>query len=219
MPLWPEHNPLSGIWSSSIPVLKDAPGGDFWIDWYQRALDCRPHSWSLLRDIALIDDTQWKQGGEALDREIRQISDRHRLLEEVRRLKAALSQAGLDGILAPHRRHNDPPERLCDQADAAVAAAQSVVEQLEQAEQELEKQQPSASRLRAVARLLRQAVISVVEYGAGLADEVLRGAAREIGGSVGKWTGPAVVTWILSQNLDLHRLADAMLQYADLFIP
>lgn len=213
--LWPTVAPLSEVWSQSIPILNDTPGGDFWIDWYQRALDGRAQNWPLLRDVALIDDALWKQGGDALDLEISRIVERHDLLEEVRRLKAALSEAASGGAVISHRWHNGPPERLSDDADRAAAAAQSLGKQIDRAERELQKPRPSSSRLRAIGRFLKQAVTSVVRYSAGLGDEALQGAAKEIGASCGKWAGPAAVAWILSQEPAIQRLAEALLRFAD----
>lgn len=78
-PLWSGENPLAGAWSTGLAVIRDYPGGDFWIDWYQRVLDGRPQNWSLLRDIALIEDTLWKQGGEALNDAIEDLRRQHGL--------------------------------------------------------------------------------------------------------------------------------------------
>lgn len=78
-PLWPDKNLLAGEWERSKPILRVTPGGDFWIDWYQRALNGRPQNWPLLRDVALIDDALWKEGGEALDVRIRELREHHAL--------------------------------------------------------------------------------------------------------------------------------------------
>lgn len=74
----PISNPLADEWDRSIAVLQETPGGSFWIDWYQRALDGRPQNWPLLRDVALIDNALWEQGGEALDRKIASLVEEHR---------------------------------------------------------------------------------------------------------------------------------------------
>lgn len=66
-PLWRGPNPLIDEWEASLSILRDAPGGDFWIDWYQRALDGLPQNWPLLHDVALIDFAFWERGGKALD--------------------------------------------------------------------------------------------------------------------------------------------------------
>ncbi|AUH34042.1 hypothetical protein CUV01_12130 [Paracoccus tegillarcae] len=76
--MWQQENPLAQIWQTAQPVLRESPGGAFWIDWYQRTLDGRPQNWPLLRDVALIDNALWDEGGEALDREIKRLVATHR---------------------------------------------------------------------------------------------------------------------------------------------
>lgn len=66
-PLWPDENPLADLWLRHAPVLKTTPGGPFWIDWYNRALDGAPQPWPLLKDIALIEDDLWKEATESAD--------------------------------------------------------------------------------------------------------------------------------------------------------
>jgi hypothetical protein len=76
-PLWRSGNWLEKTWDKSISILTNIPGGAFWIDWYQRALDGRPQNWPLLRDVALIEDALWNEGGRALDARINEIRLRH----------------------------------------------------------------------------------------------------------------------------------------------
>ncbi|MCF3972376.1 hypothetical protein [Paracoccus salsus] len=77
--LWINGNFLADLWQQSIPILQAAPGGDFWFGWYQRALDGRPQNLPLLRDVALIDNALWEQGGEALDTAITTLRRQHGL--------------------------------------------------------------------------------------------------------------------------------------------
>lgn len=79
LPLWPATNPLADEWTRSQPILRNTPGGAFWIDWYQRALDGRPQNWPLLRDVALIDDDIWQSGGDALDAAINSLREKYAL--------------------------------------------------------------------------------------------------------------------------------------------
>lgn len=79
MPLWHGENPFAREWKYSQRILRGIAGGDFWIDWYQRALDGRPQNWPLLRDVALIDDELWEEAGPALDAAIRELRERHAL--------------------------------------------------------------------------------------------------------------------------------------------
>lgn len=77
LPLWQAKNPLESEWERSKSVLRTTPGGEFWVNWYQRALDGREQNWPLLHDIALIDDELWQEGGERLDAEIHNLRQRH----------------------------------------------------------------------------------------------------------------------------------------------
>lgn len=64
--LWKEHNELGFYWDKATPFLRAAPGGEFWVEWYQRVLRGDPQNWPMLRDVALIDEAFWRQGGDAL---------------------------------------------------------------------------------------------------------------------------------------------------------
>lgn len=83
--LWPNENPLAATWAKAQRILRDTPGGDFWIDWYQRALDGRPQNWPLLKAVAEIPDALWTaantrndpEAHAALDRAIRDAMAAH----------------------------------------------------------------------------------------------------------------------------------------------
>ncbi|WP_299845489.1 hypothetical protein [uncultured Paracoccus sp.] len=77
--LWPDGNPTEHLWAVARAILQQFPGGDFWVDWYQKALDGRPQNWPLLRDVAMIEEALWHEGGEALDRRIGDIRRDHAL--------------------------------------------------------------------------------------------------------------------------------------------
>lgn len=188
----------------------------FWVGWYQQVIDGRPPNWPLLRDVALIDDAVWQAGGATLDHQIDLIHERHRLLEEVRRLKAELATAGLGlatGAIA-HRGHNNPPELLSDES-FSIAAVQIIPMELDDAEHELQQQQPSPSRLRQIGTAIRNAANSVLAYCAGLGDEVLKAAAKEVGTSVGKWAGVGLVGYLVSHSQAFEALAQALIRLAD----
>ena len=109
LPLWPDYNPLSSDWEESQSILRNTPGGEFWIDWYQRALDGQPQNWPLLHDVALIDDALWEQGGEALDQAIGMILTRHNIeriiAENPHGYRAAVSKR-------THKIHAIPAEEI-----------------------------------------------------------------------------------------------------------
>ncbi len=193
------------------------PLNPFWIDWYRSVLDGRPQNWPMLRDIASIDDALWRGAGEPLDREISRIAERHRLLDEVRRLKAELANArGMDAAMA-HRGHNHPPELLPPEASELTGAVEDIATQLDQAEQELEKTRPSPSRLRQIGDDLIHVARVVLGYFGGLGDRVVKGAADEFGKALGKYAGAAFCLYLASQSPKILELGEALLRLAGLF--
>ncbi len=79
LPLWPFPNPLELDWQKAQAILRKMPGGDFWLNWYQRLLDGEPQNWDLLYDVVLIDDAFWDEGSEALAARIGELRDQHAL--------------------------------------------------------------------------------------------------------------------------------------------
>lgn len=63
-PLWhAAPNPLQKAWDKTRTLWQaEAPTYDFWLRWYQGALDGTPLPPALLRDIALIPDAEWEKG-------------------------------------------------------------------------------------------------------------------------------------------------------------
>ncbi|UWQ90042.1 hypothetical protein K3727_14705 [Rhodobacteraceae bacterium M382] len=82
--LWPENPPpeLIDLWERSQKWLTQNPGHDFWIRWYQAALDGRPLTgdwdshWKMLHDIALIRPDDWDKGAEHIAALIAEIENR-----------------------------------------------------------------------------------------------------------------------------------------------
>lgn len=202
---------LSGQWRNERQPLHP-----FWIDWYQHVVNDEVQNWDLLCDITLIDDVLWQQGGEALEREIGFTAERHRLLEEVRRLRAELAEASTatESAALPHRGHNQPPELLSEDAPEVIYAVQTIAEQLSNAEEELQQHRPSRSRLRQIARTILKTVTLVATYCARLCDKALNSAADEAGKSLGKWLAPGLFAYILSQTPALKHLAEALISLA-----
>lgn len=148
-----------------------------------------------------------------MDREIGRLVDKHRLLEEVRRLKADLDAA--ISVATLHRGHNNPPE-LLGSADAEMAALPPLVmSQLEEAEEELQRKRPSSSRLRRIGLAIRDAVASALSssalsYCGSLADAALKEAAKKFGAAAGM----ADLAYLGSHNAELMSLADALITFA-----
>lgn len=213
-PLWPSGNPLQEIWISSISILRDTPGGDFWIDWYQRALYGRPQNWPQLEQIALIDPKIWDEGGEVLDVAIKRIVEHYRLLDEVRRLKTELAEARDTATATVHRGHNNPPELLASYVSEFRAEADTIAEELDNAEKELEKPQPSLPMLRRIGQALLKAATAVVGYCAGLGDTVAQAAAKKLGEQAVVWVGRGTVGYVFLNSQPIQQLAEALIRFA-----
>ncbi len=213
-PLWRLSNPLATSWEASIPILHGAPGGAFWIDWYQRALDGRPQNWPLLRDVALIDNALWQAGGDELDREISRIAERYRLLEEVYGLKAELAKVRAADAALAHRGHNHPPELISSDASELAGAVDALSIKLDDAEQELERKQPSPSQLQSIGRAIKGLASAFLRYCGGFTHKTLQASADELGKSLGKWAGPALGFYLASQSPKIIELADALIRLA-----
>lgn len=85
LPLWPEDNPFGVNWQFTRQIFGSLPGGQFWVDWYERILDGRARNNALIRDIMMIPQITWARGysggagAAALDRAITDIIERHAL--------------------------------------------------------------------------------------------------------------------------------------------
>lgn len=215
--LWPhriEGDPIT--WARGDAMgWGGMPGRDFWVDWYLRILDGRAQNWPLLREIAQIDDVVWQQGGAALDADMARIAERYRLLAEARRLKSGLVEA----ISAPppdhlHRGHNHPPELLPEVEQDLHAASVTIIAQLDEVEDALQTPEISPSRLRRIGLAIRDAAAAIASYCAGLGDAVLKEAAKNVGASIGKWAGPAVVLYLAAQTPRIQEFAEALMSFA-----
>ncbi|MEM7319343.1 MAG: hypothetical protein AAF408_10035 [Pseudomonadota bacterium] len=112
-PLWPHllFYRAVGDWRSCKRWLTVKPGYDFWVHWYDTALDGRPvigdwdRHWYVLRAIAEIPEDDWKQGAEHIAALIEAIieSDAYHVSDETLSiaetlLKSALGRFGFDEI-------------------------------------------------------------------------------------------------------------------------
>lgn len=196
------------------PIIyeKDHTLHPFWLDWYRRAISAQPQNFSLLRDIAAIDDTTWQQGDRPLDREISLITERHELLTELRWIKAELAVAasGPHGSIAL-RSHNNPPELVEDQAAALLDELSASVDE---AERELSNPAPNATRLIKTSGKLSAATTAIIGYCARLGDKALTGMAEEAGTSVGKWVGPALLLLVTNMSPEFRKLVQAVIDFA-----
>lgn len=208
-------------WQKARAWLSTNPGHEFWIRWYEAALEGRPLTgdWEshdkLLTDIALIPDEDWAKGAEHVAGLIEDIEERYRLLLETRRLKAELfplvAQSG-----TPSLGHNNPPEPLSD--TVAFQRITLIWDTLDDTEEELAKPRPDRQRLRRLAQILLDASTEIAKYCGKLADKAMQKAAEELGSSTVKWAIRLGVGTFGAKMLGLDEavrtLAEALARYA-----
>jgi hypothetical protein len=71
--LWPDEyriQELLDLWGNFCARQDLENSWSFWRDWYQRMLDGTPMDWGLQLQVALIEDTIWNAGSEAVATEI-----------------------------------------------------------------------------------------------------------------------------------------------------
>ncbi len=76
--LWPDELEVpkfAQIWADFRDAYEDDPVWGFWVKWYAAMWHGAPLDWDLQTQIALIDDTIWEQGPEAVANKIREIED------------------------------------------------------------------------------------------------------------------------------------------------
>ena len=207
-------NPLDDDWGTVRAAWSAAgPGWQFWIDWYEAALEGRPllgdwdRHWDLLTEIALIPDADWTAGPDRLNALIELIVEKHRLKAEAARLRAELVRHEAAFASVAHRSHNQPPELvevpIVHQYRVAIGA-------LAEVEEELAKPSPSPSRLVRVAETLRDWAGKTLMYCAKLGDAAL----MELAKGVGKVAAPGAAVWLLAQSEHAQTLAHALMDFA-----
>ncbi len=208
---------FSERWQKAHDWLTAQPGHDFWIRWYEAALQGRPLTgdWEthdeLLTDIALIPDEDWEKGAEHIAALIAEIEARHRLLAETRRLKTELAPMVTAAAAAPIG-HNHPPEPL---NDAPLPQQLTIIwAMLDNAELELSKPKPDKSVLRKIGTSLKNAAIAIARYCGLKADKALDKAVETLGATVGKGTAAAIVAKLAGLDDAVLALANAIKTFA-----
>lgn len=222
-PLWTAATPIEPQHRIGLQVVQTLPGGEFWSDWYQRALDGRLQDWELLRNVALIDEELWSGSGAELDEEINRLFECSRLLDETRSLKEQLAaimrkdEAGtavIDVDFAPVGfGHNSGLGYLKD----ITPAASHILDSLKDAEAELLLKTPSPAKLRRIGQAIKKAGQSVANYCAQLGHKFLDSIASEAGKSVGKWVGPGLFLYLAENSERIRKLGEAIANLADKF--
>lgn len=195
------------------PLYTQGSVHPFWADWYRQVIGGRPTNLPLLRDVALIDDAIWQAGGDALDGAIDLIVERHRLLAEVRDLRALLRDAGQPRPTCIGPGHNHPPEPV-DAPAELLAACMDIDQALATAEDILSRRNPSASALTKVGSFLRNAALAIGRYCADVGDKAVNEAAKSFGTTIGKLGATAVVGWCLAHADTIQKLAQDLIAFA-----
>ncbi|WP_171232533.1 hypothetical protein [Ruegeria sp. HKCCA4812] len=111
--LW--HGPVPEPYAAlSQAFFESAPGTpwEFWAEWYKKMLNGNPLDWELQRRVALIENSIWMEGPEAVAREIEKIQARRHVELTLAELNDSfkaqpLSRLGIGG--------NNPPESIQDE--------------------------------------------------------------------------------------------------------
>lgn len=159
----------------------------FWLEWYQGFLDGNPLNWELLRRVALIDDSSWAAGPEAVAREIEKLRAQFDLEQRIDELETELRLSSID-------RHgvggNMPPEPL---EEAPFARELIIIWQpVEVLKDEVSKNDPDPKRLQlaieALATALNRGLAWCLKKGDLIVDTTI------------KWAVPAGGTGYLALN-------------------
>lgn len=185
---------------------------NFWIDWYEKCLAGAPQDWEgLLTDIALIPSEDWGKGPEHVAELIAQLQRKYELKEQVRSVKEELAASVSAEATAAQRGHNNPPELIETELRRELVV---VWERLDKAEKELEKPEPSPSKLASIATFLIETAGRILSYCGGKLDKAVDEAVRELGRAAGKWAIPLGAGLWATQAESVQALGRAMLEYA-----
>ncbi|WP_022704103.1 hypothetical protein [Pseudorhodobacter ferrugineus] len=195
-------------------IWQDTPETwQFWLRWYEAALEGNPLNPDLERDIALIPDADWEKGAEHIAALIAALEERHDLKAQVQALRQQLTLAQTAAADAAHRGHNQPPE-LIDSAPEVQRQITIIFDTLDDAEEELSKTNPSPTRLKVIGQALLNAGIALAKYCGGLGDAALQKAAEELGTSGTKWAIRIGAASLAAQAQPVQSLGRVILEYA-----
>jgi hypothetical protein len=226
-PLWTGENPVEEMWEnvrlSHTPrafgtrkfgetTFGTVTGGpwEFWIGWYEKILAGAPQDWDLLQ--AIVDQVDWDGAPEEVNRQIQQI-ERDHLRDTVRRLKEETSNVLAIEDELPSRGHNNPPEMIKDDADA-MAAITFIWADLDDAEKELEKDEPDPSALKRLGDALKTGSWKVLKYLGQKADLAVDGVVKEGAKSSTTWLIRALGVGYFSQLEAIQSAGRALLEFA-----
>ncbi len=192
--LWPsEKNPFETEWTV-VANTRPANWG-FWVTWYTRALQGTETRWDLLERIALSNlepraDGEprepeeyapfWTGSDAEVNARIQAVVEQLELRAEIAALKAERETLHPQAASVAHRSHNTPSEVIGMPAEASERIV-LVYEQLDEAENELEKWQPDWARL----RWLATAILDGAKYIWSVCDAGIKAVAKAAGAAGG----------------------------------
>ncbi|UUV06907.1 hypothetical protein [Ruegeria sp. YS9] len=138
---------------------------EFWAEWYEGMLKGEPLDWELQRRIALIDESIWNSGVDAIAYEIEQIRTRWEVEKALSDIKDSLrvrtsARHGIGG--------NNPPERIEDERlSGAITLIWEATEELSTA---LEEERPARERIEAILAKFKSGLAGFLKWCAGKGD-------------------------------------------------
>ncbi len=138
------------------------PSFAFWREWRQGFIDGQPVEWELQRRIALIDDSIWNAGADAVADKIKQIQARWEVERTLSDLRNGL-------IVRTTARHgiggNNPPENIEDERlSGAITLIWEAEEELSNA---LKQESPAREWIEAILGKLKSGLAGLLKWCAG----------------------------------------------------
>lgn len=194
-PLWTNLTPLSNLFDSWQTFQKRSDPENvwaFWMRWYRGMFDGKPLDWDLQYKVVSISKDIRNAGPAAVAEKIREVEAKWALEREIAALKKQLAEAK-QAIAQPNRLHNQPPEAIDDSRSAFRTDVSLIWNKLEELEEEVQRPNPSPSKLLEIAAWISDKAISIVQYCGSVADEMLRAGGKAYASAAGKTAGAATV--------------------------
>lgn len=186
-------------WDNALRWLGDHPGHDFWIRWYEAALDGRPLTgdwdshWQMLRDIALIPNEDWEQGAGHVAGLIDIIAEKNYIQTQIKDLKQRISDEIFNQQSLGQHSHNLPDDLPASRVVEYRAALKEAKDALFELEEALEPSIPDPTLLDRLAERLkgiRGKLVMILTAGATAATVSLGSAA-----------GSDIYSWLVDEGL------------------
>ncbi|MEX0318590.1 MAG: hypothetical protein AB3N21_11600 [Ruegeria sp.] len=169
----------------------------FWVEWHKAFSRGKPLDWDLQRRVALIEDSVWSAGPDAVADEIEKIRARWHVERALADLKDSAS-------VRTNARHgiggNDPPESIQDERlSRSITLIWGAVEDLGE---EVAKDTPDRERVEAILRALKSGLASVLKWCGAKADLAVDTAI--------KWGVPVGGAYLVANPEKVQALVEAV---------